>query len=319
MDRQIEFEVRGDAAGATRLEPLLREQFENVPELRVESSAVDRAMGMSGEEIAITFVVSLLASTVVHVIRNRIDAAVRAVGDATGTHLRLLFPSPTYAESEGSGDGADASDPRRRAPFSAPGNTRVDDPPASPREASPPQKVRILFLGANSTVEPLDLEHEFSRIEDNLARSRGREALELKQVWAVTVDRLTRALLDEAPTIVHFSGHGNTDGIVLRDELGEPSPVRGEELAGLFALFKDTVQCVVLNACYSEVQAKAIRSHIPHVIGLPSEVEDSAAIAFSTGFYQAIGAGKEIPFAFELGKQRARMEGVTGDVLPIRL
>ncbi len=32
-----------------------------------------------------------------------------------------------------------------------------------------------------------------------------------------------------------------------------------------------------------------------------STISDKAAIAFSTGFYKAIGAGKEITFAYKLG------------------
>ncbi|HYJ80101.1 MAG TPA: CHAT domain-containing protein, partial [Longimicrobiaceae bacterium] len=175
-------------------------------------------------------------------------------------------------------------------------------------------RVRILFLGANSTVDPLDLEREVSRIDTQLKLAREREA-ELKQVWAVTIDALIQALLDEQPAIVHFSGRGTESGIMLRDEVGAPRKVSGEALAKLFELFKETVRCVVLNSCYSEVQATAIRRHIPFVVGIRSARTDAAAVAFSTGFYTAIAAGKDIPFAFEMGKTRIRMEGTGGEDL----
>jgi L-arabinose isomerase len=112
---------------------------------------------------------------------------------------------------------------------------------------------------------------------------------------------LIQALLDEPPDIVHFSGHGVEQGIILQDEYGARKVITKEALESLFEEFKDKIKCVILNACYSELQATAIRSVIPIVIGMKAEVDDEAATAFSTGFYQAIGAGKNIPTAFNLG------------------
>jgi len=61
---------------------------------------------------------------------------------------------------------------------------------------------------------------------------------------------------------------------------------------------------VVLNACWSEPQARAIRQHIPFVIGTRAIIPDEVAVAFSTGFYKAIGAGKDVPFAYRMGLAR---------------
>jgi CHAT domain-containing protein len=172
-----------------------------------------------------------------------------------------------------------------------------------------PQRVRILFLGANSLNSPLELDKEVRRIQISLRLGKERDNLELKQEWAVTVDTLMQAMLDESPTIVHFSGHGKESGIVLQDEIDEPKVISTDALLDLFKLFKDTVRCVVLSSCYSETQARAIRRYIPYVIGIRSGIPDSAAVAFSAGFYKALGAGKDIPFAFELGKTSIRLEG----------
>jgi len=35
--------------------------------------------------------------------------------------------------------------------------------------------------------------------------------------------------------------------------------------------------------------------------------------ASSTGFYKALGAGKDIPFAFNMGKMAIQLEGVSDD------
>jgi hypothetical protein len=191
--------------------------------------------------------------------------------------------------------------------------------PAPPVSRPPADRIRILFLGANSTREPLDLEREVSRIQQDLRMARERDSLEFRHVGAVTRHTLMQAMLDEAPTIVHFAGHGGTRGVFLRDERGEPRLVTGDALAGLFALFRDTVKCVVLNACWSEAQAHAIRRHIPHVIGTRAGIPDEAALAFSAGFYKAIGAGKEVPFAFEAGKVQIGMEECGGEDLFVLL
>ncbi len=171
-----------------------------------------------------------------------------------------------------------------------------------------PEKVRILFLGANSASSPLELDREVKKIQTSLKLAKERENLELKQEWAVTVETLMQAMLDESPTIVHFSGHGNESGIILQDDMGEPKVVSTDALSSLFKLFKDTVRCVVLNSCYSEHQARVIRRHIPYVIGMRSSIPDPTAAAFSLGFYKALGAGKDIPFAFEMGKASIKLE-----------
>jgi len=49
------------------------------------------------------------------------------------------------------------------------------------------------------------------------------------------------------------------------------------------------------------VQAQAIAYHIPYVIGMNQEIGDRAAIAFAVGFYDALGAGRSIEFAYKLG------------------
>ncbi len=67
------------------------------------------------------------------------------------------------------------------------------------------------------------------------------------------------------------------------------------------------MECVLLNACYSEVQAKAIAQHIPYVIGMNQAIGDRAAIEFATSFYDALGAGESVDFAFRLGKNAMQM------------
>jgi hypothetical protein len=98
---------------------------------------------------------------------------------------------------------------------------------------------------------------------------------------------------------------------------GQAKLVTGEALAGLFELFSDSVECVVLNGCYSQIQAETIAQHIPYVIGMPREISDRFAIIFAVGFYDALGAGRSFDFSYKLGCNAIRMEGVREHFKPV--
>jgi len=181
------------------------------------------------------------------------------------------------------------------------------------------KKKTILFLAANpKNSTPLDLTQEVKEIDAGLQRSQKRDRFQLEQVWAVTPSDVQRAMLDYKPQIVHFSGHGmGESGLVLENLTGQAQLVGSKALAGLFQLFAEKVECVVLNACYSEVQAIAIAHNIPYVIGMNQAVGDRAARLFAVGFYDALGAGESIEFAYKLGCNRIALEGIAEDFIPV--
>ncbi len=186
-----------------------------------------------------------------------------------------------------------------------------------------PTPKTILFLAANpKNTSQLGLDDEVREIEIGLQRSRYRDSFELKQRWAVSPREMQRSIEDLKPHIVHFSGHGvGEDGLALEDENGDVKLVQAEALAQLFRLFvapftSPPVECVLMNACYSEVQADAIAAHVPFVIGMNKAVGDKAAREFAVGFYDALGAGREIPIAYEFGKVSISMAGIPENLTP---
>jgi CHAT domain-containing protein len=182
-------------------------------------------------------------------------------------------------------------------------------------------KQTILFLAANpKNTQQLRLDEEVREIENGLRRSLQRDRFTLAQRWAVRATDLRQAMLDLNPQIVHFSGHGEGEaGLVFEDAIGQAKLVSTEALAGLFKLFAPPLQCVVLNGCYSELQAQAIAQHVPFVIGMKQAILDKAAIAFAVGFYDALGAGRSIGQAFEFGKSAIQLEGIPEHEMPILL
>uniref|UniRef100_UPI0009598CD7 NACHT and WD repeat domain-containing protein n=1 Tax=Scytonema sp. HK-05 TaxID=1137095 RepID=UPI0009598CD7 len=162
----------------------------------------------------------------------------------------------------------------------------------------------ILILAANPTnTSRLRLDEEVREIDEGLRRANKREQFNLEQKWAVRSRDFYRAILDYQPQIVHLCGHGaGKDGIVLEDETGQAALIRADALASMFKLFASKgVDCVLLNACYSEVQASAISQHVNYVIGMNNTVGDKAAVAFAVAFYDAMAAGEGVEFAYELG------------------
>lgn len=177
----------------------------------------------------------------------------------------------------------------------------------------------ILVLAANpKNTPPLRLDQEIREISNGLERSQKRDEFTLKQKLAARPVDVRRAMLDYKPDIVHFCGHGSgEEGIAFEDESGQAKLVSTDALSGFFELFADKVECVVLNACYSEAQAEAIAKHVPYTIGMKRAIGDAAAIEFATAFYDALGAGESFEFAFNLACNAIQWAGLPENLTPI--
>lgn len=180
-------------------------------------------------------------------------------------------------------------------------------------------KVKILFLAADpSDATRLRLGQELRDIRENLQLSKQRDCFSLESRESVRPKDITQSILDVEPQIVHFSGHGLTTGELCFENIsGKVQPVLPEALANLFELVANQINCVVLNACYSETQAKAIAKHIPFVIGMTQAIGDKAAITFAVGFYKAMGAGRSLRDAYKFACVEIQLEGIAEHLTPI--
>jgi hypothetical protein len=186
-------------------------------------------------------------------------------------------------------------------------------------EAEKTKTQSILFVAANPRdSRPLRIGEEFSKIQGSLKWSEKGRLFALEQEWASGVKELRRAMLNYMPSIVHFSGHGSPEGgILLEDEEGYGSSMDIEGLGNLFALFVKSTKCVLLNSCYSEVQAMEIAKHIPYVIGTKDNIPDDTSIAFSEAFYEALGSDRSIEESFTFALNNIQLKNLKGEDLPI--
>ena len=180
---------------------------------------------------------------------------------------------------------------------------------------------KILILTANPTnTKPLRLSEEVREIKSAWERSQNREQFEIIVEEAVRPQEFRRTLLDHKPDIVHFSGHGGGEqGLALMADNGEAFLVKVAPLAKLFKALQEIffIDCVFLNACYSDVQAEGIYPYVNYVVGMNQKIGDQAAKQFAIGFYDTLFAGQSIKSAFDLGCNAIEMENIPEHLTPI--
>jgi hypothetical protein len=176
-------------------------------------------------------------------------------------------------------------------------------------------KLKLLFLSASpANDDPVRSGAEIREIHQQIALSLDRKRFEVRAYFAVRTSDLTRILLDHPPNILHFSGHGDEQGgICLENDLGEPMPVSGEMLAGLFAGFKGTLRIVFLNACETRAMAEAFRPLAEYTIVMNRRVSGRTALVFAMAFYQAFARRQSVRDSFDLAVKQLRIDQLDDD------
>jgi len=179
--------------------------------------------------------------------------------------------------------------------------------------------VKILFLAADpSDTVQLRLLQELRDIREKLQLAKYRNSFLLETRESLRPGDISQAIFDVEPQIIHFSGHGTSNGeLCFEDVVGKTQLVQPDALADLFELVAEQVNCVILNACYSEIQAKAIAKHIPYVVGMNQAIGDKAAITFAAGFYKALGAGRSFDDAYKFACVEIRLASIPEYLTPI--
>jgi GTPase SAR1 family protein len=177
------------------------------------------------------------------------------------------------------------------------GDRQNTTPP--PKDEQAPSKTKILFVAANPDDEArIKTDKEHRLLKEQLDRGRSCDDYEfLHPQFAVTIQELIRAF-NQAPNIVHFSGHADRDGIFITNDKNLAVPMGIPALERLFNQVVGHCRIVVLNACSTTGQAEAISRLGIYVVGTNARIEDGAAISFSQGFYNGLGEGKPFEKAY---------------------
>jgi hypothetical protein len=180
-----------------------------------------------------------------------------------------------------------------------------------------PEPIKILFLASNPTdIGRIRVDKELREVDERISLGSHRDRFELIPHFAVRPRDLRRGLLKHQPHVLHFSGHGSTSaGIVLEDDDGKTRVVAAADLAVLLGILKDNLRVVVLNSCYSALQAGGITEAIDCAIGMNDKVGDQSAIIFAATFYESLAFGRSVEEAFHLAVSDLNTEGTgSGDI-----
>lgn len=259
---------------------------------------------------------------------RKLAAAEVEIGKITGRLADNAKARATKQRSLGSATAseqrsADERDRRRRREEVAHARavSRAQIPTVSYVRVDPPEleKLRVLYLMANpeaddvTTVDPdgtittvsryLRLQHEVREVQRSLRGAKYRDLvapLELRP--AATVEDLVDAMNDVRPHLVHFSGHGSSEGVVLDDgDLENPGslPVDFDLLARVLAATDSPPRVLVLNACQTLAGAEILLPAVPVVVAMADSIDDTAAIGFARRFYAAIASAQSVRVALD--------------------
>lgn len=180
-------------------------------------------------------------------------------------------------------------------------------------------QITILFVASDpSDTSRLRLGEEFREIKEKLQLAKLRDQFLLEARTSVRPKDIAQAIFDTAPTIVHFAGHGTKGGkLCFENDSTEVQTINPDAIASLFELVAQQVRCVILNACYSGIQADSIAQYIDYVIGMKQEIGDQAAITFAVGFYRALGSGRSIEDAYKFGVVELKLQGISEHLTPV--
>ncbi len=103
---------------------------------------------------------------------------------------------------------------------------------------------------------------------------------------------------------------------MLQDERGERELVSARALAMMLKAATSRVRVVVLNACYTRVQAEELMESIECAISMDGAIGDDAARAFAIRFYGALGNGRSVGNAVQHGVATLAARQLPDELVP---
>lgn len=170
---------------------------------------------------------------------------------------------------------------------------------------------RVLVATASPMNQmPLHVSRESREILEAIKRSQSRDHISVEFLQATRIADLRRRLVEYDYDILFLSGHGEKDGPVLEDEEGNSVLLSLESLRALVEA--SPIQVVLLNACYA---AETLDEPIGLVtVGMTDTVRDDVAIYFAKGFFDGLGASREVMRCIQEGRLAVQTELGTTDL-----
>jgi nucleoside phosphorylase len=172
------------------------------------------------------------------------------------------------------------------------------------------QSKKILILSANPREKQgNNISNEIKEIKNALEKAdikRYRENKKpifepLVEETDIQSDSLSQVLSSIEPYIIYISGaEKDITKLAIAEGLRLENTDDIVKLIGrLFRVTEKNTECVILNRCYCEKQAKEIACHIKYIIGIDGKTEEEIIFDFLNEFYYHLGIGKSVRDGFE--------------------
>ena len=160
----------------------------------------------------------------------------------------------------------------------------------------------LVFYSMPSNTDRLSLDEEERGI-DQVLRDLHLEPSAIKRLHATTVDDLTRALMENEFEIVQFSGHGDTEGILLRDRYQPKAMViPADQSARILRETSPNLKAAIFMSCYSAESIPELIDSAPYLITIMGSADDTAASEFVVKFFEAYFRFGSIERAFNIAQ-----------------
>lgn len=177
--------------------------------------------------------------------------------------------------------------------------------------------LNILLMSATpSGFAPLDVNREIAVIREALADQIAAGMVAVYETANLPLNQVRALVREKHIHVLHFIGHGAFNGgnpaLALAAPDGSPVLVTAEQFAVNLAA-GESLRLVVLTACESAVDSTITplvgiaprliqRAGLPAVLAMQAAIRDSAAIAFTRGFYGELANGSPIDAAVREGR-----------------
>jgi hypothetical protein len=166
--------------------------------------------------------------------------------------------------------------------------------------------LNVLYLTASPATElRLRVDEEVKQVQKAIRGSVYRDNISVEHRPAADFDSLLDGLNDFRPRIVHFSGHGNGDGLAIEGsgrKKGQGQSISFDFLAETFSSCDDPPDVLVLNACNSSGAKRKFFPTVKALVVMKKSIDDADAITFAKRFYAAIASGESIKSSVCQGK-----------------
>jgi hypothetical protein len=139
------------------------------------------------------------------------------------------------------------------------------------------------------------------RIMSSLAKQY-QDSIVLDRLHASEIEDIHATLVTGCYDIVHFSGHGTSEGLILEkaDYQNRSSElVSARRIVSLLSIPDHTPILAVFLCCFSNRYINTLVNAAPYVIATRGEVSDDICLTFVQGFYEKLFKGFSINSAFD--------------------